>query len=83
MAKRGKRQNRRVHIDDQVWRYRVGRSYISIWSPEGQRTTTDESAVTGIDYASLERAYWKGYARGVGPGEIKQWIQKNLLPAEG
>lgn len=74
----GKRK-RTVHIDGAEWTYMVGRDFIHIWAPDGTKYVTDESKVTGWTWDDLERAYWKKYAKGVGPGLIKQWIQNNLL----
>jgi len=71
--------NRKVHIDDQEWTYKIGSGAIVIWSPEGKKHLTNQSVVTGMSWDDLERGKWKGTWKGIGPKLIKEHIEKHIL----
>lgn len=71
---------RKLHIGDKIWHYTVGRSSVSIWSPEetSHRINVDIPIITHWTWDNIERARWKRYWTGVKPSEIKEFIQTHL-----
>jgi hypothetical protein len=61
-----------LHIKDELWKYKVGRQYIPIYGPQGQKYCPSCNEVSGLDW---ERAQWKGYAK-MKPSMVKAWIEK-------
>ena len=70
---------RKLHINNEEWTYSVGKQFIPVWSPEGVKTLTDKSEVTGIAQSEIERRAWKGNPVPIKPGMIKSWIINNVI----
>lgn len=82
-----------VHIKGRVWQYKVGKTYIVIYSPWGKKYLTDHSKVTGRTWQDIEKSYYKNhymfdYDRNhdfekitpihcITPSVIKEYIIKN------
>jgi len=73
---------RLLHFSDgEVWSWRYGGSVIKIREPD-LRTNHDIhlSEITGMTFDDMERGEWKGWWKGVGPQEIKDYIALHLRP---
>lgn len=70
---------RKLHINEEIWLYRIGRGHIVIKDPAGKKILTNQSDVSGVNWPELERGYWKGYFKGITPSMVKDWIIKNIL----
>ncbi len=66
-------------LDSGTWQYRIGSGDIVIFSPNDSRYLTNQSEVTGMSWDNLERGYWKGWFKGIGPGDIRKWIEEHIL----
>ena len=91
MRRRGSTNTRRVHIGEDTWTYRIGRHYIQIWSPEGEKFIRELRVVVGEEESTrratekqveladqwLENNYrgWPVY-----PSDVKQYISTVLRP---
>jgi hypothetical protein len=69
---------RKLVLASGVWCYRVGKGFIAIFSPTGQKYVTNQSEVSGMSWSDLERGYWKKWFKGIGPGMIRQWIETHV-----
>lgn len=65
---------RQVHVEGEIWRYKVGGDSISILSPADRVTNVRIHVLQGRDWAGYERDREKGNWPGVKPGEIKAWV---------
>ena len=72
---------RQLDLKSGTWQWRIGKGGgIVIFSPEGQRHLTHGSTVKGISPDDFEKGKWKKTLDGaVGPGEIRQYIERNLV----
>jgi hypothetical protein len=68
---------RNLVLSNGTWKYKIGRSFILIVSPNGKRHLTNQSEVSGLSWEQLERGYWKKWFSGIKPSMIKDWIEKN------
>ena len=67
---------RKIVLESGTWTYRVGRQYVVIFSPTGQRFCPNHSEITGLSWNAIERAKWKGAAAAITPSVIQTWIEK-------
>lgn len=66
---------RNIHIGTEVWRYHIGRQYVVIRGPKGERINTTQGALLGVSPDELERAEWKqAWRPPVTPGLIRERI---------
>lgn len=68
---------RKIHIDNEVYKYKVGGAHVKIRLPNGKSIAPTISEVTGLDWNSIERAIWKRYFR-ITPNTIKEYLMKTL-----
>jgi len=66
---------RKIHLNNEIWTYRVGKQHTVIFSPSGQKFLVDHSQMTGMNWDDIERAQWKGYWTGITPSHVKEYIQ--------
>lgn len=71
-----------------VYKYRVGKSCVQVWTPNGYKYTADLPAVLGMPWSVIESLqvnhYWKRSASGgapVTPSIIRKLIERNFEPA--
>lgn len=76
--KRIKHYHRAVHIDGEMWSYKVGRGGIKIKSPTGYGYDVDLSTFSGWSWDQLERAEWKGNGFQVTPQRVKDYVERQL-----
>lgn len=69
---------RTVHINDEEWRYYIGRGNVKIMSPNGNNSVARFSDVTGEDQHSIEHDIGK-YNFHVRPQQIKDYIVRRIL----
>ena len=74
---------RRLHFsEEEVWTYRIGGHLVLIRTPDLETTFhVPLTQITGMTPDDLERGEWKGWWKGVGPQEVKDYIQHHLRPA--
>lgn len=72
---------RQIHLEDEIWRYKVGDDNVLILSPAGRKIEVRIHVLQGRDWEGYERDREKGNWPGVKPSEIKAWIavRKNML----
>lgn len=78
------KKRKKLHIGDEVWLYQIGRWTVVIWEPDGKKHYPTQSDVTGISMQVIEEYDHKGWPgkpgkQGIGPGEIKEYIEKNII----
>lgn len=69
---------RKVHINSQEWKYLITGGTIVIRSPDNKKHVTDMAKAFNMTYYDVEKGLWKGWLH-IGPGDIKKYIQENLL----
>jgi len=76
---RPKHLRRKVHFPNgEVWTWRFGWNVL-IREPDGLTThRVPLTALTGWTVADLERSAYKGYGPGIGPGLVKEYVEKHL-----
>jgi hypothetical protein len=72
---------RKIHLDEQIYQYRVGKGYVVITFPNGHREVVSDSTITGRTPDTLERGRWKKTTDGmVLPSHVKAWLkQRNRI----
>jgi hypothetical protein len=73
---------RLLHFPDgEVWSWRYMGPYIRVREPDN---VTDHNVpvpdITGMTWDDMERGEWKGWWKGIGPQEIKDYITLHLRP---
>lgn len=70
------RQGRKIHFGEMTWTYKITRGDALIRSPDGtQLWIVPLPLVTGVSYAAMERAAWKGSPSAwVTPAMVKEFI---------
>lgn len=66
---------RKLHIGDQVYGYKIGRSGIKIRYPDGGRRYIKHEEFMGVTPDTLERALHKDYWPQIGPGDVKAFLE--------
>ena len=65
-------------LDSGTWQYKVGKSYVVIYSPDGERSCPNHSQVTGLTWNSIERYHWKcrgiDHEANIKPSTMKRWV---------
>lgn len=76
---------RRVHIDSQMWRYKIyKRGRVVIKSPDNQKYVTHIEDILDLSCGEVDRAYYKQSSSiNVGPADIKEYIVRELIPLTG
>lgn len=64
---------RKLVIDGQEWRFKVGESFVNIKDPEGKGYTVHIAIVTGVSVEEFN----DGVPVSVTPGKIRRWIEAN------
>lgn len=72
---------RKLHFPDgEVWTWRFG-SDVLIRTPDCRTTYhVPLPEITGMRYDDMERGEWKGWWDGVGPQQVKDYIELHLRP---
>lgn len=82
--RRGKQRplKRRLHFGGgEVWTYRVGNGLVLVRPPDLHTTYhVSLTEITGMSWDDLERGQWKGWWSGMGPQEVKDYIDRHLRP---
>lgn len=65
---------RRITVGGVDYEYKVGRAYVDIRPPEGERMTPTLAEVTGLTWDEIERGKWKRYFS-VTPQQVKEYIE--------
>ncbi len=77
---------RKIHLDEQIYLYRIGRGYVVIEFPDGHREVISDSTITGRTPDTLERGRWKKTPDGmVLPSHVKAWLvqRKRIVRVDG
>ena len=69
---------RNLHIGDEVWSWRVGRTHVVIRNPERKSFIVDFSKLTGMSWQDVERGLWKNWLH-ITPQMVKDHIVAFLL----
>lgn len=69
---------RRLVLDSGTWQFKIGESYVQIFSPDGKKYVPDHSQVTGLSWDTLERLHCKNrgsdHPGNIRPSKIREWI---------
>jgi len=73
---------RKLHfLEDEVWSYRVGGSFVWIRTPDLKTTfEIPFTQITGMSWDDMERGQWKRWWDGIGPQQIKDYVEHHLRP---
>lgn len=69
---------RRIVVDGQTFKWKVGRSNISFVLPGGLRSYASFVEVTGVDWNEIERGQWKRYFK-ITPKQVADFIRRTWL----
>lgn len=70
---------RLLHFGDEVWSYQVASGVVLIRLPDLSMTfTICLPEIVGMSYETIEKGLWKRWWHGVGPGEVKAYIDGHL-----
>ena len=67
---------RTISVNDEIWKFHIGRTKIFLLSPNNVKYIRTQSQITGMNWDSLERGYWKKWFKGIGPKMIQEYILK-------
>lgn len=71
---------RKVHIGPEIWEYRIGKGYTSIFSPNGKKFLAKNWDIVGNTPDIFERGQYKKTDDGmVTPSLVKDYIQRKLI----
>ena len=73
---------RKIHLGDDIWEYKIGKSNVVIFSPNKEKTVISYTDVPGWDKwfeEEMEKPSWTYEDFQVTPGKIKTYIELNLL----
>jgi len=72
---------RKIHIDEKIYNYSIGRSFVAIWNPYGIRKNIHIADLMGISVSCLEKLRYKSWCwhGGLKPSEIKKYISDNIV----
>lgn len=63
-----------------TWQFKIGRSYVVIFSPNGDRYCPSYSKITGLSSDSIERSRRKRTSdANILPSTIRKWIESELI----
>jgi hypothetical protein len=69
---------RPIVIDRELYQYKIGRSHIYIYGPDGKRYDTDLSKVSGLSWETIEQLEREKASSGYcTPAIMENWIRKN------
>lgn len=73
---------RRVHFGNEEWAYKVGGMWVVVLAPDRKTTYRVRlEEVTGMSWDDIEKGRWKGWWQGVGPQEVRDYIERHLRGA--
>ncbi len=73
---------RKIHLDNEVWEYQIGRTNVVIKSPASKKIVVGFCKLTGRSWDIIERGQWKKTTDGmVTPKDVRIYIQKHLRNA--
>jgi hypothetical protein len=74
---------RKVHINGQVYQYKVGKGSTRIILPNGTTTHAFNHTIKGVTPDTFDRGQWKRTSDGsVTPAEVKAYIEREMLKPE-
>jgi len=66
---------RRIVVNGEVWQYKIGRSYVHIWTPRGRKLIKRAHEVAGRTPDVLERGQWKKTSDGmITPADVERFV---------
>ena len=68
-----------IHINNQEYKYKIGKYFIHIFNSNGAKTITNQSIISGLSPDELEKGYWKKWFTGITPQMVKDFIIKNNI----
>jgi hypothetical protein len=68
---------RKIHINNQIWKYHIGASNIIIESPLEEKRIVPFNELTGLNWTDIERAKWKKYFM-IKPSDVKKYIESHI-----
>lgn len=69
---------RKLDIDGNEWRFKVGRSFLDIRSPDGRSFKPTVAKVKGVEPEAIERGRRWGTSYGmITPSDVVNWIKWN------
>jgi hypothetical protein len=69
---------RKVHINNQIWHYSIGKQNVIIESPEEIQWVVAFDKLLNMKWSDIERGQWKRYFT-IKPSNIKTYIESNLI----
>ena len=72
---------RTVHINDQEWKYAVGKTYVPIWDPEDKKTVVEITRLPGYRkwFDNEENRIGFSEPFRITPGKIKTYIEQQIM----
>ena len=61
---------RRLKLSSGIWRYLVGKTCVTLWSPSGKKLV-------------FSTPYWEPHERSVTPGLLRRFIEERVLLHDG
>ena len=74
-----KRRGRTIHLSDGVWQFKLGSSGVVLWDPQDFKRIIPWNVFLRWGNDEVERAHWKQYWPGLGPGDVKKWVKTHNL----
>jgi len=71
---------RKIVVNGKEYYWFRGRRDIVIWTEEGKKYMASESAITGMDNNSIDRAKRKKYFS-ITPKQVAEWIKRKEVTA--
>lgn len=77
--------DRKIHFGaNEVWTYRVSSMFVLVREPDPSKLhQVSVCDVTGMSFNDIERGCWKRWWKGIGPGEVRAYIEGHLRGQEG
>lgn len=73
---------RKVHINNRIWKYKIGKQNLIIESPLGYKHIVSFDKLMNMKWTDIERAQWKKYFM-IKPSDIKRHILFDIIPKYG
>jgi len=68
---------RKVHINNQEWKYKIGKQHLVIESPLGEKQVVPFNELMNMNWNDIERATWKRYFI-IKPSDVKNYIESHI-----
>lgn len=83
MGGKGKRF-KTLHINGEEWRYSIKENFTAIWPPSGKRLNFETIDILGISPQDFQDMLYQirigGTSwNGIGPADVKKYIEENLI----